>query len=534
MSFLSKSLRIVAILAVVAIAVVIVIIIKIQGLGPKTGTTDLSFTEILLPFTLQSDLDRSLPFMGIATVDFDGDGIDEIIIGGGKNQADSLFKYTEASFEPLTITGLEKQPDDATFGIASIDTTGDGLDELFIARESGVYYAVNTGEGYRQKLLDFGLAENSTPLSVALGDINRDGFVDLYISGYIKLELIEGETNFRDDYGGYSHLLLNDGQNRWTDISKNAGVWRQHNTFLATFVDLNQDQWPDLVVAEDTGKVEIWENLKNNTFKRHPDPTDYAYPMGIGVGDIDNDGDTDLYFSNVGTTLPRALLVGNLTDDQPFNMDYILLRNDGDFQFSDISVEANAAKYGFGWGTTIADFNSDSRMDLYFSQNYARFPGVDFLKLYPGRLLEQQEDNTFLSVEKDAGASNEFFGITQVVSDFNQDGLLDLVIVNLNGPARALIAKTAGGNAGLTVRLPSGAEWLNTVGQVTLSDGRSIKRQFVACEGLSSDGFHGLHFGLGKETDTVNLTLVRPDGNRLEITELHPNQSFTVKEDEVE
>ncbi|MCH6258743.1 CRTAC1 family protein [Puniceicoccaceae bacterium K14] len=528
MNIFSKGLLILASIAAIAVIAVVVVVIKIQGFGPETGSTELEFVEVSLPFTLESDLDNSLPFTGIATLDFDGDKIDELVIGGGKNQADAFFKYTESGFQALEIEGLEKEPNDTTFGIASIDTTGDGLDELFIARESGVYYAINTGDGYHQELLDFGIADNTTPLSIALGDINQDGFVDLYISGYIKLDLIEGETNFSDTYGGYSHLLLNDGQNHWTDISKEAGIWRQHNTFLATFVDLNQDQWPDIVVAQDTGKVEIWENLKNNTFKRHADPTDYAYPMGIGVGDIDNDGDADLYFSNVGTTLPRALLVGNLTDDQPFNMDYILLRNDGDFQFTDISIETNAAEYGFGWGTTIADFNSDSHMDLYFSQNYARFPGVDYLKLYPGRLLEQQEDGTFLSVEEDAGSSNEDFGITQVVSDFNQDGRLDLVIANLNGPARAFITDTTGGNAGLTVRLPSGTEWLNTIGEVTLKDGSSIKRQFVACEGLSSDGFHGLHFGLGKQSDPVDLSLVRPDGIRLSISDLEPNQSFIV------
>jgi len=526
MSFLSKSVRFIVIFAVLLVVIVGVVIYKIQGGGPSTGDTDLRFREVSFPFALEGDLERSLPFMGIATVDFDGDGVDEILVGGGKNQGDALFKYTEAGFEIREISGLEKDADDATFGIASIDTTGDGLDELFIARESGVYYAVNTGDGYEQQRLDFGLADNTTPLSVALGDINRDGFVDLYISGYIKLALIEGETNFSDDYGGYSHLLLNDGANHWTDISESAGVWRQHNTFLAVFADLNQDEWPDLVVAQDTGKVEIWENSGNNAFKRHPDPTDYAYPMGIGVGDIDNDGDVDLYFSNVGTTLPRALLVGNLTDEQPFNMDYILLRNDGDFKFSDISIASNAANYGFGWGTTIADFNSDSRMDLYFSQNYARFPGVEYLTLYPGRLLEQQGDGSFLSVEGAAGASNKNFGITQVVSDFNRDGKLDLVIANLNGPVRAFIAEENGGNSGLTVRLPNGPEWLNTIGEATLSDGRVLKRQFVACEGLSSDGFHGLFFGLGENDGKVDLSLVRPDGKRFVYDQLQPNQSF--------
>ena len=284
------------------------------------------------------------------------------------------------------------------------------------------------------------------------------------------------------------------------------------------------------MIAQDTGRVEIYENLKDNTFKKQPDPTTYAYPMGIGVGDIDNDGDVDLYFSNVGTTLPTVMVKGNLTKEQTLNKDYILLQNDGDFKFTDVSVAKKAAKYGFGWGTSIEDFNNDSKMDLYFSQNYARFPGVKLLELYPGRLLEQQADGTFLSVEGDAGANNQNFGITQVVSDFNKDGTLDLVLANLEGTSKAFIATGTGDAKGLTVRLPGTAQWLNTVGTVTLADGTVITRQYVAAEGLCSDGFCGLHFGLGATSDPVTVTLTRPDGFTQDYPNLQPGTQFLVTE----
>ena len=425
---------------------------------------------------------------------------------------------------------MDKGNLDATFGIASADTNGDGFEELFIGRESGVYYAENNAGTYTQRKIEFGFADNTVPLSIALGDINKDGFVDLYVAGYIKIDQAEGETNFSDGYGGYSYLLLNDGNNNWTDISKESGIFSQHNRFLAVFADLNSDTWPDIVVAEDTGKVEIWENLKDNTFKRHPDPTDYSYPMGIGVGDIDNDGDVDLYFSNVGTTLPKVMVKGNLTKEQKFNTDYILLENVGDFKFEDVSIAKNAAKYGFGWGTSIEDFNNDSKMDLYFSQNYARFPGVKLLELYPGRLLEQQEDGTFLSVEGDAKAVNEKFGITQVVSDFNKDGSLDLVIANLGDKARCFMAAETGAFKGLTIRFPGTAKWLNAVGVVTLPNGDKLTRQFVAGEGLCSDGFNGLHFGLGEVSAPVSVTVTLQNGEVNTYSDLQPGTQFVVTE----
>lgn len=530
MSKFRKILIIALIVILIVIAIVYSIVSSIQGPAPDVGQTALKFKEIPIPHTQQGNLEKSLPFVGIATIDIDGDGVDEVAIGGGHGQADTIYQYTENGFIALKIGGLEKEAEDATFGLASADLNGDRKEELFIARESGVYLAENIDGAFQQRKIEFDLAENTTPLSIALGDFNKDEFIDLYISGYIKLDQTEGETNFSDGYGGYSYLLLNDGHNQWSDISKEAGIFSQHNRFLSVFADLNADQWPDIVVAQDTGKVEIWENLKNNTFKRHTDPTAYSYPMGIGVGDIDNDGDVDLYFSNVGTTLPRSMVKGNLTKDQEFNTNYILLENEGNFTFKDVSIAKNAAKYGFGWGTHIEDFNNDSKMDLYFSQNYARFPGVKFLDLYPGRLLEQQDDGTFLSIEKDANAENSTFGITQVVSDFNQDGSLDLVIANLGSPAKALITANTGDAKGLTVRLPATAKWLNAVGSVTLSSGKKITRQFITGEGLCSDSFNGLHFGLGNTSSPVTVTVTLQNGESFDYPDLKPGTQFIVTE----
>ena len=80
----------------------------------------------------------------------------------------------------------------------------------------------------------------------------------MYVAGYIKIELVEGETNFSNNYGGFSSLFRNTGNNNWVDISNEAGIWRQHNTFLGVFADLDNDRNSDLIIAQDTGKVETY------------------------------------------------------------------------------------------------------------------------------------------------------------------------------------------------------------------------------------------------------------------------------------
>jgi hypothetical protein len=94
-----------------------------------------------------------------------------------------------------------------------------------------------------------------------------------------------------------------------------------------------------------------------------------------------------LYFSNVGTTLPDFLVRGDLREDQTLNKDYILLENQGDYTFKDAALERNAAKYGFGWGLVSYDFNNDTLADYLITQNYIRFPGVEYLTLYPGNMV---------------------------------------------------------------------------------------------------------------------------------------------------
>jgi len=508
---------VIAILAIVAgIAVY-----TIQGPAIEQGQTDLRFEELPFAHEHTGNLDASLPFMGLSAVDVDGDGVDEIFVGGGHGQDDALFRFTGAGFEPIAAAGgFTKGATDATFGASSIDATGNGLDDLFVVRESGVYYYENDGKGaFAGQRVEFGLEDNTTPLSIALGDVNRDGWVDLYVSGYIKLELAEGETNFDESYGGYSHLLLNGGDNSWTDVTRSAGLYRQHNTFLAIFIDLDNDEWADLVVAQDTGVLEIWRNRGDLTFQREPNPTAYSYPMGIGAGDVDNDGLVDLYVSNAGRTLPEAMLRGNLAEGLPFNIDYMLLRNKGGLRFADISEASNAAAYGFGWGVTITDFDNDGRMDLYFAQNYARFPGVKFMQLYPGRLLQQYPDGHFQAVETTSGLANQNFGITQVISDFNQDGWPDIVLGNLTGPVRAFL-NAGGPRHALTVRLPKGAAWLNTRVKVTTADDEVLTRQLFASEGLCSDQTDALFFGLGESEGPVSVEVYRPGGEILRFTDV--------------
>ena len=478
------------------------------------GETDLAFSEAALPFTHKADLVGSLPFLASAALDIDGDGRDELFLGGGDDQADQMFAFRDGGFVPLPLT-FKKDGSDATHGAASMDIDNDGDTDLFTARESGIWFHENTGGAFGSQNLNLPLADNTTPLSIGFGDINNDGLADMYVAGYLKIELVEGETNFSNGYGGYSSLFLNvssltSGGMAWSDISKSAGIWRQHNTFIGLFTDLDNDRDSDLVVAQDTGKVEMYENNGDLTFSPIPNPSDYSYPMGVAAGDYDNDGLIDLYFSNVGYTLPPALLRGNLEKDDVFNPSYMLFHNDGGLKFSDTSEAMNAAKYGFGWGTVFADMNLDGREDLLAAQNYARFPANQLLDHYPGKILQNYGDK-FMPVEKVAKAENRLFGIAPIVSDFNMDGWPDLVWANLDSPSLAYINK-GGDRNWIKIMLPNQASSINARVTVKAGNGWSQTKQLTTSQGLGSDQGRALIFGLGDASAIESVSVEFQNG----------------------
>jgi len=469
-----------------------------------TGVDIPAYEESLVEFNQGNDFTTSLPFLASAVIDVDGDGVEEVYLGGSQTTPDGLFRFKNNKLNIIDgVMGIDNGGS-ASLGSVVLDVDHDGKQDLLVARENGIWLHRNQGGSFSNEKLNATMPDDTLPLSIAIADLNRDGAFDMYVSGYIRSEYVEGQSVFREGYGGSSRLFMNNGDNTFTDMTEETGLTYKHNTFQSAFIDIDRDGDEDLIVAHDTGHVLTWRNQGDLTFERidNPNSKDYSYPMGIGIADLGNDGLADFFFSNVGTTAPDFLVRGDLTEDQVSNWKWLLFKNKGDFNFDDIAQQAKVADYEFSWGGVFEDLNLDGTEDLIVAENYIGLPThmIPQLRLN-GRVLLQKANGEFAPAERQMGVINRTYSITPLTADFNNDGRPDIVNVNLNGDSKLFLSKPGKGNY-LKVSLPDNIHSIGATITATLSDGSTLSRPYVSGEGLCSDSSRIVILGLAESSVT--------------------------------
>jgi enediyne biosynthesis protein E4 len=432
------------------------------------------------------------PLIGSALLDINGDGTEEVFIGGGYGQNDTWYRYVQNKFVDITAElGWNNTAKQATYGTAVVDYDNDGDGDIFVARVDGVFYYENH-EGKRfggEKKIEVFLEETAVPTGITLGDINSDGQVDMFVSTYLRHDKIEGATIFnREEHGTVSKILLGKGNLLFEDGTQKLGLEYRHNTFAGSLVDIDNDADLDLVVAYDTGAVRIYQNNSKENFSLlsgTPWENKYGYPMGIGVGDINNDGLTDFFFSNTGKSLPEFALRGDLRKDQELFTGWTLYQNNGGGIFKEQSSSIDLAKHEFAWGGVLTDINLDGREDLIVSENYVKIPQQRINPL-PGRVFFQNESGTFIPSEKILAIENPQFSLSSLVSDWNQDGIQDILWVNIDGASQVYISQVQSPAKPKRIEVPYEARFLGSKWTVTFDNGKSIYWTFVPAEGLGS------------------------------------------------
>jgi Tfp pilus assembly protein PilF/peroxiredoxin len=336
---------------------------------------------------------ESMGHHGVSAGDADGDGLDDLYVAQPAALPNRLFRNRgDGTFEDVTErAGLAVLDETAQSLFADVDNDGD--QDLALVTPGGLLLFANDGGGRFARVPDaFRLkgALQGSPMAMAMADYDRDGFLDLYLCTYSYF-IGAGEDKagtpapYHDARNGPPNVLFrNDGHGRFLDVTEDAGL-REGNdrySFAAAWADYDEDGWPDLLVANDFGRKNLYHNegLKDGkvTFRdvsAQAGVEDHGAGMSATWLDYDNDGRLDIYTGNMWSAAgQRVTAQAAFMPDAPPEVRALyrrhargnsLLRNRGDGTFEDVTLAARAEMGRWAWSSDALDFDNDGWEDLY-------------------------------------------------------------------------------------------------------------------------------------------------------------------------
>lgn len=287
---------------------------------------------------------------GVSFYDFNKDGWPDLSFSRF-NQAPVFYINNQGTFELIDL-GIPNTNEAKM--IVWVDYDNDGDADLFLTRYMAPWSLYQNDGNLTLTDVTAAVGITQVPTSMAFGaswgDINNDGWLDLYISNYNTNVNQPGTTIT-------NYLFRSDGDGTFTEVAGQLGVTNgSKHSFLTTFVDINRDGWQDLYVANDRlpDSNDLYLNLGNGQFQDITTGSGagvYLNTMSNTVGDFDNDGDMDFYIAN---------------SEQGNN----LLRNNGNNTFTNVAPAVGVAVNHFCWGSVWMDYNLDGWQDLYVNTGY--------------------------------------------------------------------------------------------------------------------------------------------------------------------
>jgi hypothetical protein len=454
-----------------------------NDLGPGGGESSLGFTDV----TTESGIDARGYGMGVATGDIDNDGwVDLYVTNFGPNQ-------------------LWRNNGDGTFADV---TAASGTDD---ARWT---------------------------VSSAFLDYDRDGWLDLFVGNYVNYSVannVECFHNVRTYCGpdGFvpvpDRLFRNRGDGTFEDTTAVSQIGTEYGPALGVVTaDFDGNGWIDIYVANDLSENRSWMNQGDGTFVNTGlfngsalnEVGEAEAGMGVDAGDFDGDGDEDLFVSHLVTQT---------------NTVYV---NDGTALFEDQSVRTGLGPPSLpytGFGTAWFDYDNDGWLDVMVVNG-----AVDLLPRlvqqrdpYPlhqkNQLFHNLGGGRFEDMSDRAGAAFEPSEVSRGASfgDVDNDGDLDVVVTNNNGPARLLLNVVGNHNHWIGLRMVGASvsrDMLGTRVAVMRADRPAVWRRVRADGSYASANDPRVLVGLGSEPDVTAVRAVWPDGQVEEWTEVGVDQ----------
>jgi tetratricopeptide (TPR) repeat protein len=532
---------------------------------------------------------------GVSVADVDGDGFDDLYICQPAGLPNRLYRNRGGgTFEDITeASGIGLLDNTACALFADIDN--DGRQDVIVVCANGPLLFMNQGGGkFLQKAGAFNFANppQGTFTGAAIADYDRDGWLDIYFCLYAYYH---GTDQYRypcpyfDAQNGPPNFLLrNEHDATFRDVTQESGLHVNNNrfSFCCAWGDHNGDQWPDLYVANDFGRKNLYRNNGDGTF------TDIAEAAGVedvGAGmsvswlDFNGDGRPDLYvadmWTSAGTRISEQDIFQKNAGEQvraryrKHAMGNSLFRNLGGDQFADDTARSGTAIGRWAWSSDAWDFDHDGFPDLYITNGMISGPAREDLNSFfwrqvvanspnnsrPTRAYElgwnainelirsdgtwsgfernvfyvNNRDGTFSDVSGILGLDFVEDGRTFALADFDHDGRIEVLLKNRSSPQVRLLKNIQPELAPAIVFCLRGTKSnRDAIGaSVTVeTDSRSQTRFVQAGSGFLAQHSKELFFGLGDQKSPVKASIHWPGGLVQTLSDLPLNHRIFVEE----
>lgn len=472
---------------------------------------------------------------GIATLDYDGDGLVDIYFLNG-----AALKGTTAD-KPLT-NALYRNNGDWTFtdvtdeagvgdtgyglGVAAGDYDGDGDLDLYVNNFGpNVLYRNNGDRTFTDVTEEAGVTNgNQVGAGVGFLDIEGDGDLDLYVANYVNftydnhIPIIIGGQKYQAGPQYYQPvpdtLYRNLGNGKFEDVSQASGISGYSGPGMGLVcADFDEDGDTDVYVCNDGQPNFLFQNDGQGVFEEVGllmgagcDSTGKANSsMGVDCGDYDQDGLLDLFVTNYQAEMP------------------ILYRNLGSGLFEDATSKAGIPRLLFphvNWGTAFVDLDNDADDDIYIAcGHFDRIEEIDDRTSMKVRnFILANQDGKYWDVTEQCGPAASVAETSRGIAmeDFDNDGDIDCVVLNSNAAPNLLRNDTSNGNHWIKLQLSQPGMNAFAVGaQVTVThdQGQQLK---VCMSGRGYQSHFGtlLHFGLGQSEEAPKVEIRWPDGEK--------------------
>ncbi len=481
---------------------------------------------------------------GACVIDFNNDGFEDVYITGGAND-DVLYKNNgDGTFTNVYAqSGMTITRNFVTQGVTSADVNRDGYTDLFITtitrrdkklpipRSINLLF-LNNGDGtFRDATKEYGLDQMlSFSTSASFGDFNADGWPDIYVGNYFnefkgKLSVVTDATVVGANQTAKGYLLLNEKGKHFRDVSSEYGLDFRGFGFGGIFTDYDNDRDQDLFINHDFGYKRTPDMLLENQYPRKSfidvgkeKGMDLRInSMGTAVGDYNNDGWLDYYVTNI-----------------KFN--YFMVNQGPGKPFVNKAKELGVDFFTISWGANFADFDKDGDLDLFVSNGDLNPNCVPMADFYFENLGGRFEDHA-----SRVGLADYGIGRGSVVFDFDNDGDLDLLVVNqepvLPGyPVESvthLYRNDCPNGNWIKIALKgiqAESHGLGSRIEIEAGGKKMIREIDGGASSHMSQNSVIAHFGLGTITNIDRITVYWTGGNEQSITNVPVNRQIVITE----